>query len=118
MLLKKINWFYSIFVDPPSRPVFIFFHPKLYVAIASASHYDNHDNTCMFQIHIDGHSDMAPPDYVKGFPFFKWPLNEAELYVMMQKNDVFIQVCMKLQWNLPLTAPLIRGHLSFEDTSS
>lgn len=41
-------------------------------------------------IHIDGHSDMAPPIYFPGYPFFRWP-SEDQLALLMQRNDAFIQ---------------------------
>lgn len=42
-------------------------------------------------LHIDAHSDMAPPDNVEGYPFFRWPKNKDEIRTMIQSNDVFIQ---------------------------
>ncbi|XP_052780853.1 uncharacterized protein LOC128217624 [Mya arenaria] len=41
-------------------------------------------------VHVDGHSDMAPPVNVPGYPFFKWPAHRQIKY-LMQSNDVFIQ---------------------------
>ncbi|XP_045211860.2 uncharacterized protein LOC123563237 [Mercenaria mercenaria] len=41
-------------------------------------------------VHIDGHSDLAPPLYVPGYPVFIWP-HERELKFLMQTNDAFIQ---------------------------
>ncbi|WAQ96552.1 LOW QUALITY PROTEIN: INVO-like protein [Mya arenaria] len=41
-------------------------------------------------VHVDGHSDMAPPVNVPGYPFFKWPAHRQIRY-LMQSNDVFIQ---------------------------
>ncbi|KAL3876971.1 hypothetical protein ACJMK2_034743 [Sinanodonta woodiana] len=41
-------------------------------------------------IHIDGHSDLAPPFFVPGYPFFRYPRHN-ELKMLMQKNDAFIQ---------------------------
>ncbi|KAK3091758.1 hypothetical protein FSP39_022432, partial [Pinctada imbricata] len=40
-------------------------------------------------IHIDGHSDMAPPKYFPGFPFFKFPSKGKDRF-LMQENDMFI----------------------------
>ena len=42
-------------------------------------------------LHIDAHSDMAPPEMVDGYPVFRWPQNKREVKAMMQSNDVFIQ---------------------------
>lgn len=42
-------------------------------------------------LHIDAHSDMAPPEIVENYPLFRWPKNKVEIKVMMQSNDVFIQ---------------------------
>lgn len=44
------------------------------------------------QLHIDAHSDMAPPEMVNDYPVFRWPKNTLEVTAMMQSNDVFIQV--------------------------
>ncbi|KAK3091948.1 hypothetical protein FSP39_023926 [Pinctada imbricata] len=41
-------------------------------------------------IHIDGHSDMAPPMYFKRFPFFKSPRGKGDYKYLMQENDMFI----------------------------
>ncbi|KAK3092112.1 hypothetical protein FSP39_025310 [Pinctada imbricata] len=41
-------------------------------------------------IHIDGHSDMAIPFLVQGYPFFRLPRDSKEIIKMMQRNDVFI----------------------------
>ena len=46
----------------------------------------------MLKIHIDGHSDAAMPNYVKDFPFFRWPETTKEIHSLMQENDDFIQV--------------------------
>lgn len=45
-----------------------------------------------FQIHFDGHADDAPPEFDEKLPFFQWPTKE-NMNVMLQKNDIFIQVC-------------------------
>ena len=50
------------------------------------------------QIHIDGHSDLAPPMYFPGYPFFKWP-TEDQVQLLMQRNDAFIQVHVKLDFH-------------------
>ncbi len=44
------------------------------------------------QIHVDSHGDFGPPIYFPQYPFFRMPKNEDEIYYMMQKNDMFIQV--------------------------
>lgn len=41
-------------------------------------------------IHIDGHSDMAPPFYFPDFPYFRAPRDKLEVKAMMQRNDAFI----------------------------
>ncbi|XP_061191206.1 UPF0489 protein C5orf22 homolog [Saccostrea echinata] len=41
-------------------------------------------------IHIDGHSDMALPQYFRKLPFLRWPKNRKELDYYMQENDMFI----------------------------
>ena len=49
--------------------------------------------TCiLFQLHIDAHSDMAPPEMVEDYPVFRWPKDNRDVKAMMQSNDVFIQV--------------------------
>ena len=48
------------------------------------------------QIHIDAHSDDDNPEYVAGMPFFRYPKTDSEISYFMQKNDVFVQVCMAL----------------------
>ncbi|XP_013420174.1 uncharacterized protein LOC106180672 [Lingula anatina] len=41
-------------------------------------------------IHVDGHSDNAPPELIEDFPFFHRPRNSKELAAMLQRNDAFI----------------------------
>ncbi|CAH1803105.1 unnamed protein product [Owenia fusiformis] len=41
-------------------------------------------------VHIDGHPDFVLPQLVHGYPRFRLPTSDGELYRMIQKNDVFI----------------------------
>ncbi|XP_041363854.1 uncharacterized protein LOC121379347 isoform X2 [Gigantopelta aegis] len=41
-------------------------------------------------LHIDGHSDGAPPPKWKLGPLFRYPISNHELTNMMQQNDVFV----------------------------
>ncbi|KAK7112445.1 hypothetical protein V1264_011901 [Littorina saxatilis] len=41
-------------------------------------------------LHIDGHSDAAPPRDMSNVPWFRLPRNHSEVANMMQSNDVFI----------------------------
>ncbi|XP_064606963.1 uncharacterized protein LOC135471601 [Liolophura sinensis] len=41
-------------------------------------------------IHIDGHSDSAPPIFFDGYPKDFYPRTKDHLTVMMQRNDAFI----------------------------
>ncbi|XP_076459880.1 UPF0489 protein C5orf22 homolog isoform X2 [Babylonia areolata] len=41
-------------------------------------------------LHIDGHSDGAPPRDLSLVPWFRLPRNHSEVANMMQSNDVFI----------------------------
>ncbi|ELU01312.1 hypothetical protein CAPTEDRAFT_215860 [Capitella teleta] len=45
-------------------------------------------------IHVDGHSDESIPNYIAGMPFFRYPRDEEEVEMLMQKNDVFIQAAV------------------------
>lgn len=45
-------------------------------------------------LHIDAHSDMAPPEMVDDYPVFRWPKDNREVKAMMQSNDVFIQAAV------------------------
>jgi hypothetical protein len=47
---------------------------------------------CFHKVHIDGHSDESIPEYISGMPFFRFPRDEEEVEMLMQKNDIFIQV--------------------------
>ncbi|XP_046847474.1 uncharacterized protein LOC124441085 isoform X2 [Xenia sp. Carnegie-2017] len=42
-------------------------------------------------LHVDAHSDMAPPEMNDSYPLFRRPINQRELKAMMQSNDMFIQ---------------------------
>ncbi|XP_013386007.1 uncharacterized protein LOC106155636 [Lingula anatina] len=60
---------------------------RYWFAEAEAGSFPQSGNTL---IHIDGHSDEAPPDYYDEYPFFRWPKTPKELVYMLQKNDVFV----------------------------
>ena len=42
------------------------------------------------QLHIDGHSDGAPPRDLSLVPWFRLPRNHSEVANMMQSNDVLL----------------------------
>ncbi len=44
------------------------------------------------QVHIDAHSDDAPPEMRPNFPWFQWPQAPEQLRALMQGNDQFIIV--------------------------
>lgn len=46
----------------------------------------------LFQVHIDGHSDLAMPFNTAFYPTFRHPQTTLDLEAMMQSNDVFIMV--------------------------
>lgn len=50
----------------------------------------------MSQIHIDAHPDDALPDLIPlpGMPFFTFPERIEQTMLYLQRNDVFIQVCL------------------------
>jgi hypothetical protein len=50
-----------------------------------------------FQIHIDGHDDMAMPSHFPDFPTFRWPKTKQDFKLLMQKNDVFIMVSNNIE---------------------
>ena len=50
-----------------------------------------------FQIHIDGHDDMAMPSHFPDFPTFRWPKTKQDFKLLMQRNDVFIMVSNNIE---------------------
>ncbi|XP_060066607.1 uncharacterized protein LOC132546896 [Ylistrum balloti] len=54
---------------------------------AKNGYMPQHGNTL---IHVDGHSDMAPPFFLSRYPAWRPPRDNKELHTMMQRNDAFI----------------------------
>lgn len=78
-------------LKPGRLPVYILeeHHEVLPVWFEAAKngHIPQHGNTL---IHIDGHSDMAPPFFLSRYPAWRAPKDNKELHIMMQRNDAFI----------------------------
>ncbi|OWF40353.1 uncharacterized protein LOC110463923 [Mizuhopecten yessoensis] len=78
-------------IKPGRLPVYIVeeHHEVLPVWFEAAKngYIPQHGNTL---IHLDGHSDMAPPFFLSRYPAWRPPKDSKELHTMMQRNDAFI----------------------------